>query len=149
MQVVLKVLPLLQVRLYDLPDVYKRQVHTLNVHLVRRTRETVVLRVIAAEVFNERLFQKLENSLIVLRVYRDFETVHATVSTLDRADLNSSVSRQVTPELPEVLSVVVLEDKNGITDVFLHVVHEVGLQEVDGDVYKRQLLSWTRYGPRL
>ena len=106
-------------------------VHALNVHLVRRTREAVILRVVAAEVFNERLFQKLEDGLIVLRVYRDFKAVHAAVSTLDRADLDSAVGRQVTPELSEVLSIVVLEDKDSITDVFLHVVHEVGLQEVD------------------
>ena len=107
-------------------------IHALNVHLVRRTGETVVLRIVAAEVFNERLFQELEDGLIVLRVYRDFKTVHAAVSTFDRADLNSSIGCQVTPELPEVLPVVVLEDKNGIADVLLHVVHEVRLQEVDG-----------------
>ena len=106
-------------------------IHALDIHLVRRTGKPVVLCVVATEVLNERLFQELQNSLIVLGVYRDLETVHTAVSTFNRADLDSSVGRQVTPELPEVLSIVVLEHENCVPHVFLHVIHKVRLEQVD------------------
>ena len=59
------------------------------------------------------------------------QRIHAAVLALKGPHLDCPIGRKVFAEFAEVLPVVIAEHEDRIAGVFLHRVHEIGLQEID------------------
>ena len=100
-------------------------VHGLNVHLVRITVHTFFFSVKTVTIFNNCTFKLHKQRLIVRRINFNFQSVHVTLNTIHRGYFNYTISSKVLSELRNISAVIIFQNKNGSSRVFIHVVLKV------------------------